>query len=437
MKILLIGNGGREHAIAEALHKSKKCTKLICFASKTNPGIKRLCYKYKIGNLVDFKHIEEFSLLEKPDFAVLGPEDPISLGMADKLAAIGIPSVGPKQMLARLESSKSFTRKLLTEYNLAHTCPQYKTVTNLKDAEEFIKKLNSEFVIKMDSLCGGKGVKVMGDHFLTAAEGLIFAKDCIEGGGKVLIEEKLIGQEFSLMSFVDGKTVIDMPVIQDHKRAFEGDKGPNTGGMGSYSYPNNLPFLTKKDLDDAHNITVQVMQALEKECGEIYQGIMYGGFIATKQGIKIIEYNARFGDPECLNVFSVLKTDFVDICLAIINQNLDKIKIEFEKKATVCKYVVPEGYPTNPKAGEKIIIGNIPDNVKLFYAAVNSKNNEIYLSSSRAIGLVGVADNIELAEQAVENVISQIKGPVFHRKDIGTKELIQSRIDMMNKIKTS
>jgi fusion protein PurCD len=435
MKVLLIANGGREHAIADACRRSAKCSSLICYGSKTNPGIKKLTDQYELGNLLDFEHLESFARAEKPNLAIVGPEDPIALGAADKLEAMGIPTVAPKQLLARLESSKSFTRNLLIDYNLGFACPAYKIVTELQQARDFIENLGTDFVIKMDGLCGGKGVKVMGDHFQTITEGLNLIKDGLAGQHKIVVEEKLIGQEFSLMSFVDGKTVFDMPAVQDHKRAFVDDKGPNTGGMGSYSYPDLLPFLTAKDLTDAHQITEKVMFALEEECGETYRGIMYGGFIATKNGIKLIEYNARFGDPECLNVLPVLESDFLEICNGIINQTLHQTKVKFQKKATVCKYLVPQGYPDHPIKDAKITIGQIPEDVKLYYAAIDEKDGDLYLSGSRAIAMVGIADQIEEAEQKVETAIKMVTGPIFHRPDIGTTKLINKRVKMMRELR--
>ena len=290
--------------------------------------------------------------------------------------------------------------------------------------------------MKADGLKGGKGVKVSGDHLNGKEEGLAYAQECLAEGGRVVIEEKLIGQEFSLMSFCDGKNTAEMPAIQDHKRAYEGDKGPNTGGMGSYTdADHSLPFLKFEDIAEAKTITKKVAKALLDETFTQFKGVMYGGFIATKNGVRLIEYNARFGDPEAMNVLSILKSDFVDICEAIIKGNLDELKIEFEEKATVCKYVVPEGYPENPCKGKKIDVGMIPSGVKIYYASVDSREDGLYLSGSRAIALVGIADSIEKAEELAQSAVGAISGPVFHRKDIGTKELIDQRVKMMEDLR--
>lgn len=439
VKILLIGNGAREHCIAEALTKSGKA-QLIVYAKARNPGLVKLATAYEIGGLSDAARIKEIALKYEPDFAVIGPDDPTADGMADVLREVGVRSVAPFKSLARLESSKSFTRDLVKKYNIPGN-PQFEIFTaedGTQGMVDFIHELDGNYVVKADGLMGGKGVQVSGEHLATPEEGVMFAQKCIEKFGRVVIEEKFVGQEFSLMSFVDGKTVVDMPAVQDHKRAFVGDVGPNTGGMGTYSdADHSLPFLKKEDLEAAHEITVKVMQALEQETGEKYKGIMYGGFMAVKDGVRLIEYNARFGDPEVMNVLPLLKNDFVEVCLALLDERLDEMKLHFEKKATVCKYIVPEGYPEKPMAGEKISIDTtrIGAGVHMYYASVDEHDGEIFLSSSRAIAFVGVAPTLEKAEQLAQASCAAVTGPVFFRKDIGTQPLLQKRIDHMKEIR--
>ncbi len=434
MKVLLIGNGAREHAIAKALKKSPKCSELLVYASAVNPGIRDLASVYHVGALNDMPAIQAFAEENKPDFTFVGPENPLADGVVDVLSLIGIPSASPTKQMAQVESSKSFTRDLLAKHSVPGG-PRFRVFRSDEGMMEFASEL-TEIVVKADGLKGGKGVSVMGDHFETLEEGVMFAKQHAEQDGKVVIEEKFVGQEFSLMSFVDGEHVVDMPVIQDHKRAFEDDKGPNTGGMGTYSYPDLLPFLTQKDLDEAHEINVKTIQALKQEFGEGYKGVLYGGFIATKNGVRLIEYNVRFGDPEAMNVFSLLETDFVDICQAIIKGNLDELDIRFAKKATVCKYAVPEGYPSNPVKGEPIEIGPLPEGVNLFYAAVDEHEGRLLMTGSRAVAFVGVADHIEEAEHLAQQAVESVKGPIFYRKDIGTQALIQKRVEMMKNLRS-
>ncbi len=433
MRILLVGNGAREHIIATKLAKSPKCEELMVFASAVNPGIEVLASVYHVGDILDAKAVREFAVKNMVDFAVIGPEAPIAAGVVDELALGGIPSASPTRELGQLETSKAFTRDLLKKYNIPGN-PQFRTFDSEGGMLEYAKSLG-EFVVKADGLHGGKGVLVQGDHFKTAEEGVEAAKKFIESDGYVVLEEKFIGQEFSLMSFVDGENVVDMPPIQDHKRAFEDDKGPNTGGMGSYNYPENLPFLNEADLKDAHEITVKVAAALKEELGGPFKGIMYGGFIAVKNGVRLIEYNCRFGDPEAMNALSLLETDFVDVCQAVIDGTLDQLEMKFAKKATVCKYVVPEGYPTNSVKNERIEIGNLPEGVQYYLASVDQREDGLYILGSRSIAFVAVADSIEEAEKLAEQGAKSVKGPVFYRKDVGTQALIKKRIGMMEALR--
>lgn len=439
MKILLLGNGGREHAIAAALQRSALEPQIYTFANAKNPGVFSLSAEYHIctaknfGEADEFKELVQFAKKHQVDFAVLGPDDPIGAGVADVLLKHHIPSVGPLKALARIESSKSFARELLEKYEISGN-PEFRVFEDTEGLEEFCEQLEGDFVVKNDGLCGGKGVFVSGDHFFTIGEGVKIASEILEKKKTVVIEQKLIGQEFSLMFFCDGNTLRVMPAIQDHKRAHEGDKGPNTGGMGTYSAPENLPFLDPEYLEQAEEMSRAVVKALEEECNEKYKGILYGGFIATKNGTRLVEFNARFGDPEALNVLSILESDFGEICLGIINGNLEDKEVEFAKKATVCKYVVPEGYPEDPVKGEKIEIGDIPEGVETYYASVEEKEGALFLKGSRAIGFVGIAESIEKAEELAEEACQQVSGPVFHRSDIGKAELIEQRVQMMQNL---
>ena len=433
-RILLVGNGAREHVIAETLKKNKD-VELYSFMKSKNPGIAKLSEKIGIGSYSDLNGIKEFAKKNNVDFAFIGPEDPLNEGVVDKLQEIGIPSVGPTKLMARLETSKSFTRELLEKYNIDGN-PKFKVFSgdDVDKINDFLNELN-EIVIKPDGLTGGKGVKVQGDHFNTKEDAFNYCKEVLETHQAVIVEEKLDGEEFSLQCLTDGKTVVATPPVQDHKRAYEDDKGPNTGGMGSYSCENHLlPFLKKEHIDKALEITKKVADAIYEETGEYYKGVMYGGFILTKEGIKLIEYNARFGDPEVMNILPLLKTDFASICQSIIVQEFEKIKIDFQKKATVCKYVVPEGYPDKSVKNEKIKIDKIQNNVELYYSSVDEKKDGVYMTGSRAIAFLGIGNNLNEAEKIAEQAVSNVKGRVFHRKDIGTKVLIQKRINHINKI---
>jgi phosphoribosylamine--glycine ligase len=439
--ILLVGNGAREHALAEAIMRSAEKPLLFSYMKANNPGIASLSEKTKIGGYADLAAITSFARENKIELAVIGPEDPLNNGVVDTLAQIGVPAVGPNKSLARLETSKSFTRNLVNKYNIPGN-PQYQVFTSMDGVEAFLNLLDG-IVLKPDGLTGGKGVLVQDDHFATKEEAMKLCAQILQESSSVIVEEKFDGEEFSLQCLCDGKTVVGTPLVQDHKRRFDGDKGPNTGGMGSYSLPDHsMPFLKPSDIEEGLEITRQVAAALLKETGSPYKGVMYGGFIATKNGAKLLEYNARFGDPEAMNILPLLKTDFVSICRHIIDGTLDKLKIEFESKATVCKYVVPKGYglPANhPDAASskaKIEVGDV-GKARLYYSSVDKKEDGLYLSSSRAIGIVGIADTLDAARQIAEEGVQAVKGPVAYREDIGTDALIQKRIEHMKAIRES
>ena len=435
-RILLIGHGAREHIMAERLLYSPQKPKLFAYMKANNPGIAGLAEDITIGEYGDLDEIERFAQSAAIDFAVIGPEEPLQEGVVDALEKIGIPSVGPKKALAQLETSKAFTRLLLKKYGIPGQ-PRFKVFESPDGIPDFIDALDS-VVIKPDGLTGGKGVRVQGDHFQTKEEAITYCKQVLETHPAVIVEEKIEGEEFSLQSFTDGKTLLHCPPVQDHKRAFAGDKGPNTGGMGSYSVEtHSLPFLTDEDVAQAKRITDLVREALFKETGQLYKGVMYGGFIATKSGVNLIEFNARLGDPEAMNVLSILENDFVGICQAIIEGTLQKVKPKFTKNATVCKYAVPKGYPSSPVKDEKIFLGDVAKGVKTYYSSVEKVGNTLLMKGSRAVAFVGIGKSLDEAEQLAESGASAARGQIFHREDIGTGALIAKRVSHMQQLRSS
>ena len=434
-KILVIGSGAREHAIVRALDRSHQEKEIFCLASNMNPGIAALCDELLIGNFNDPDFVVNYTNEIGATLAIIGPENPLENGVADALWGVKVKVVGPKKDLAKLETSKAFTRDLLREYNIPGG-PQYQTFNSLAGVTEFLNVLGENYVVKYDGLAGGKGVKVSGEHLHSHDEALAYCQELTDKGDEFVIEEKFIGEEFSLMSFCDGDTLKHMPAVQDHKRAYEGDTGPNTGGMGTYSDANHsLPFLTENDIVEAHQINTQTAKAVKDKFGEGYQGILYGGFMATASGVKLIEYNARFGDPEAMNVLSLLESDFIEICNGITDGTLENLDVKFQNKATVCKYAVPEGYPNSPVKNEQINVSKIENPDGLFYASVDIQNGKLVEAGSRTVAVVGVADSISNAENIAEKEVSAIDGPLFHRSDIGTDMVIQKRINHMKSIR--
>jgi phosphoribosylamine---glycine ligase len=437
--VLLVGNGAREHALAEALVRSRRDPRLYAFMKTNNPGIASLSAEIRIGRYDEADAIVAFAKEKGIAFAVIGPEAPLSHGIVDALLSTGIPAVGPTKGLARLETSKSFTRNLLDKYGIPGN-PRFRNFTSLNGMAEFFDEL-AGIVLKPDGLTGGKGVLVQGDHFQTRAEALSYCREILKGHPGVTVEEKLEGEEFSLQCLCDGRTVVATPPVQDHKRRFADDRGPNTGGMGSYSCANHLlPFLDAAAVAEGLEITRRVAEAIRRETGVPYKGVMYGGFMITASGVKLIEYNARFGDPEAMNILPLLKTDFIDLCWAILDGELERLDIVFENKATVCKYCVPKGYGLSSDnqeaapASSRIEIGDARG-ARLYYSSIDQRQDGLYLTSSRAIGVVGIADDLSEAERIAEEAVAAVRGPVDHRRDIGTEPLIRKRIQHMEKLK--
>lgn len=436
MNILIVGSGAREHAIAKVLCYSRHKPKLFCCGTQINPGITALTYDYCLSDITITDDIIKQAQQWRIDLAIIGPEAPLEQGLADALWDIGIPVIGPKKQLAQIETSKAFARELMHKYQIPGL-PQFKVFHSMDGIEAFLNTLGDEgYVVKMNGLKAGKGVKVAGEHLHSIQEALDFCEEIIQAKQSLVIEERLIGQEFSFMCFSDGNSLQPMPLVQDHKRAFEGDKGPNTGGMGSYSAADHsLPFLNAVDVKTALAINQSIIEALKEETGDRFIGILYGGFIATSQGVSVIEFNARFGDPEALNVLSILESDFVELCWAMIQGDLQSSEAKFSHKATVCKYLVPEGYPDSPKVNEQIDVSSLKNKDYLYLGAVHEQDGILYATGSRAAACVGIADNINEAEQIAEYSVNQIKGALLHRKDIGTEKLIDERIDCMKRLR--
>lgn len=433
---LVVGHGAREHAIAEALVDSG--AELYAYMSFKNAGLDDLSKgRIQIDAEDSFTNIIDFAKANNIDFAVIGPEAPLCVGIVDALEAKGIPCVGPKIEAAQLEGSKIFMRDLLEKYKIQSNIKS-KQFNSMNGVEEYINDFGKEnLVVKPDGLTGGKGVKVYGDHLLSKEDMLKYCEQLAQQNRSFLLEEKIDGEEFTLQTFVDGEKVIGSPLVQDHKRAYENDEGPNTGGMGSYSMQNHLmPFITEEDVKDALNDMKNVVAAVKAETGVEYKGFLYGQFMKTAKGIKLVEFNVRLGDPEAMNILPLLEDNFVDLCWAIINGELPD-SINFKKQATVCKYLAPEGYPVSPKNDQLVTINYEKlkqIGAKYYYASVYRKADKIYTTTSRAMGILGVAESLEKAEQIAEKGVKCVEGNLFHRSDVGTQKLLQKRIDHMDSL---
>ncbi len=432
MKILLIGGGGREHAIAEGIKKSKHNPSLYAVMAKKNPGIAALCEDFLLEKETEVGEVIEYAKSRGIEIAFVGPEAPLAAGIADAFWEAGIPVIGPKKACAIIEFDKAWARNFMNKYGI-EGCPAYEVFIEERPAHAFIEKLG-DVAVKPSGLTGGKGVKVMGDQLPDLEAAKAYTSELLEKG-PVVIEERFIGEEFTLQALVDGKSLVFFPAVQDHKRAYEGDLGPNTGGMGSYTDAGELlPFMLPTDLEKAKKIMQDTVKAIYEETGTGYLGVLYGQFILTASGPKVVEFNARFGDPEAMNVIPLIETDFMEIMLAMVKGTLDKLPVNFSRKATVCKYAVPAGYPDNPEKDSEITVENIGE-ASIYYASVYEKEGKIYTTSSRAVAALGCAETIDAAEKIAQNALENIRGRLFFRKDIGTSALIQKRIDHMKELR--
>jgi phosphoribosylamine--glycine ligase len=431
-RVLVVGGGAREQAIAQAVDRAGA---QVCAVLKNrNPGILRLARESKIVVETDAPGIAAHAKAWGVDLAVLGMDAAIEAGVADALQAVGIPCASPTRAAGEIEWSKSFMRNLLERQDIPGRI-RWKSFREPSGIRSWIDELGGEVAVKPIGLTGGKGVRVTGDHLKGGAEAEAYAREILEtgfGGSEVLIEEKLEGEEFSLQAFCDGTSATLMPAVQDHKRAFEGDKGPNTGGMGSYSdSDHSLPFLRADDLEAAGAIVRRIVRGLAS-VGRPYVGALYGQFMLTRDGVRIIEVNARFGDPEAMNVLELLESDYVEILHGMVDGRLAPTKVQFRREATVCKYVVPEGYGTRPLANEPLFVdeaGIRAAGAAPYYAAVNETPEGLRTTTSRAVGLVARAPSIGEANDAVEKALAFVRGPhLFVRHDIGTRGLIERRV---------
>jgi phosphoribosylamine--glycine ligase len=442
-RILIIGKDARTDAIAAACADSPRQPELFALTELAIPGLVEKCRAgVEYGSLLDLKPAREAAHKFKPDLVIIGPEEPLEAGYADEFRSLGIDVFGPNRRLAAIESSKSWARSLLDRYGIPGN-PEYRLFTSSDRLRGYMEDLGS-FVVKPDGLTGGKGVRVFGEHLQTIDEALGYAKDRLTEDGKVQIEERLEGEEFSLQTITDGVTVIHCPAVQDHKRAFEQDRGPNTGGMGSYSCPDHsLPFLEAEDLTRARSINEQVIDALARDTGEAYRGVLYGGFMATRDGVRLIEYNCRFGDPEAMNVLPLLEADFAALCSAAASGTLEAVDWKWRHQAAVCKYLVPKGYPGSAPEGERIEVPPAladSDRLRWFWAACRKEDDGVFLTSSRSGAFVGIADSVEAAERVAEDAAQELEkhnnGSVRHRADIGSAKLVSRRVDHMRTIRS-
>ncbi|MBR3504455.1 MAG: phosphoribosylamine--glycine ligase [Clostridia bacterium] len=420
MKIMVVGGGGREHAIIRKLKENKEVKTI--YALPGNGGIGRDAECVNIG-AKDIDGIVDFAVKNAVDFAVVAPDDPLAMGAVDRLEEKGIPCFGPRQNAALIESSKAFAKDLMKRYGIPTAA--YETFDDMEKALSYIQAAPLPIVVKADGLALGKGVLICqtreeaAEAVRSMMEGRVFG----DSGARVVIEEFLEGPEVSVLSFTDGETIAPMVSSMDHKRALDGDRGLNTGGMGTIApNPFYTPDVAKRCMDEIFLPTVRAMKAE----GRPFRGCLYFGLMITKDGPKVIEYNCRFGDPETQVVLPLLKSDLLTIMRAVSQGRLGEVKVEFRGDSACCLIIASGGYPAHYEKGKEIVVTDAArlEKVEVFHAGTALKDGKLVTAGGRVLGLTATAPTLA---EAVTKAYDAAKGVTFegayYRSDIGEKAM--------------
>lgn len=417
MKVMVVGGGGREHAIIKKIKQNKNVTEI--FALPGNGGMKDDAVLVDI-KAKDIKGITEFAVKNKVDFAIVAPDDPLVLGAVDALEEKGIKCFGPRANAAIIEGSKVFSKNLMKKYSVPTAA--YEVFDNMNDALEYVESCPIPTVIKADGLALGKGVIIATtrEEAKNAIISMMQDKVFGESGSNVVVEEFLEGPEVSVLAFTDGKTMCPMVSSMDHKRAMDGDKGLNTGGMGTVA-PN--PFYTKEIAKECmEKIFLPTMNAMNTE-GRTFKGCLYFGLMLTKDGPKVIEYNCRFGDPETQVVLPLLESDLLEIMIAVTDERLSEVEVKFSDKSACCVVMASKGYPEKYETGYEITV-NEKNSAHIFFAGAKLNGNKTVTGGGRVLGVVSVADTLN---EAVKDAYSNVKyvdfENAYYRTDIGKRAL--------------
>lgn len=421
MKILVIGSGGREHTLVWKLAQSSKVDRIYC--APGNGGIASLAECIPLKAL-DLEGLLAFALEKKIDLTVVGPEAPLVAGIVDLFEEAGLKIFGPNRKAAQLEGSKSFAKKIMAKYKIP--TGDYQVFTQPNAAKDYIRQIGAPCVVKVDGLAAGKGVVVAQqlEEALQAVDSLI--QDHGSTGSKILIEEFLEGEEITVMAFADGKVVKPMVWAQDHKRVYDGDKGPNTGGMGAYS-PTGLE-TTQLEQQIYQEILLPTMAAMAEEDSP-FKGILYAGLILTSAGPKVLEYNARFGDPECQVVLPRLETDLVDIMEAVLNGSLAEQEILWHQESALCVIMASGGYPEEFAVGYPIFgLDEMPMDVTVFHSGTANQENQLVTAGGRVLGITALGLSLEKAVEQAYSGVDLLRFTDRHcRLDIGWRALKRQR----------
>ncbi len=419
MNVLVIGSGGREHAIVWKVSQSPKLTKL--YALPGNPGTAELAENVSGISVDNHVAIASFCKDKRIDLVIVGPEAPLAAGLVDSLSAEGIRCFGPSQAAAQIEASKSFAKGFMARHNIPTA--KYAIFSNYDTAVRYLKSVDYPIVIKASGLAAGKGVILpeTGIEATSALEDILVKKVFGDAGAEVVIEERMMGQEVSLMAFTDGTSVVPMLPAQDHKRLLDGDDGLNTGGMGAYA---PAPIFTAEMMKEAiENVLKPAVNGMNEE-GNPFVGVLYAGLMLTPNGIRVLEFNCRFGDPETQVVLPLLETDLIEIAEACVDGKLAEVNIRWKTGASVCVVLASKGYPEKVENGKIVIIEKLPDDMVCFHAGTKTENGNLITSGGRVFGLTAWAED---TASTVEKVYASIDKITFdgiqYRKDIAHRAL--------------
>ncbi len=426
-KCLLLGNGAREAVMAEAMSEKYE---LYCVMPYENPSIAEFVEKSKgkflIGSPFDQALVKKFIQENEIQYCMISSDNLLQDGLIDLAKSLGLKTFGPTSEGAKIEWSKTYALEVVQELAPEMIIKNFEITTEEELEKATVNYLDENFVVKPEGLTGGKGVKVGGVHFASKEEGIAYAKECLEASGKVILQDKVKGKEFTVMCLTDGKTVVPLPITFDYPYRFDEDKGPGTGGMGCIGFENGLlPFLTKEDVEQCSQLIEKTVQYLNKDALE-FTGILYGGFFKTEQGIKFIEFNARFGDPEAMNVINSFETPFAEVATSVFEGNLTKQMCQFNGKNSFLVYVVSKEYALKSKVPPVEFSLNAErvrsKGVKLYFA--NSKkigeNRYTSVSNSRLFAIEKTGEDFDTIRKQVYEVIEEeIDNVLDYRKDIG------------------
>lgn len=423
MKVLVVGNGGREHALAWKIRQSPLVSELYCAPGNAGMAALADCVPIDASSIVE---VADFAQTIKADLTVVGPELPMVLGIGDEFVRRELPIFCPSRGAAEIEGSKVFAREFMSRHNIPS--PQYEVCNNVEDALAFIEKapFGYPYAVKADGLAAGKGTIIAqsAEEAKTAVEQMMTDKVFGSAGATVVMEEFLEGEEVSFLVFSDGSRVVPMASVQDHKRALDGDEGPNTGGMGTVSPATNLRLDAHKRI--MQEIIVPTIAGMDSE-GRRFQGVLFAGLMMTEEGPKVLEFNARFGDPECQAIMARMRSDLVPLLQQGAAGQLGETRIEWAKEPSCCVVLASRGYPEKPETGQVVNgLDSLKDwnDVVVYHAATKKEDDQIKTVGGRVLGVTALGANLELAIKRAYEAVDKISfDGMFYRKDIGHRAL--------------